>query len=117
MTRIVVCGAAGRMGRTLVTLVAQNDATTLAGPVEAPGNPRLGKDEGELAGVGTVGVRITEDFAALAAPDAVALDFTNAAAALDHLRTAAQKRSPIVIGSTGFTAQQQAEIDQLAPQT
>ena len=47
----------------------------------------------------------------------VTLDFTNAAAALDHLRTAVQKKSPIVIGSTGFTAQQQAEVDRLAPQT
>jgi 4-hydroxy-tetrahydrodipicolinate reductase len=117
MTRIVVCGAAGRMGRTLVTLVAQNEATTLAGAVEASGNATLGKDAGELAGVGALGVPITEDFAALATPDAVALDFTNAAAAVDHLRTAVQKQSPIVIGSTGFSAQQQAEVDRLAPQT
>lgn len=117
MTRIVVCGAAGRMGRTLVTLVAQNEATTLAGAVEAAGNPTLGKDAGELAGVGTLSVSITEDFAALATPDAVALDFTNAAAALDHLRTAVHKQSPIVIGSTGFSTEQQAEVDRLAPQT
>jgi 4-hydroxy-tetrahydrodipicolinate reductase len=117
MTRIVVCGAAGRMGRTLVTLVAQNEATTLAGAIEAEGNPTLGKDAGELAGVGTLGVRITDDFAAVATADAVALDFTNAAAALDHLRTAVQQQSPIVIGATGFTAQQQAEVDRLAPQT
>ena len=117
MTSIVVCGAAGRMGRALVTLVAHNDATTLIGALEAPGNQTLGRDAGELAGVGTLGVRITDDFAALATPDAVALDFTNAAAALDHLRTAVQKHSPIVIGSTGFTAEQQAEVDRLAPQT
>ena len=117
MTRIVVCGAAGRMGKTLVALVAHNDATTLAGAVEAAGNPTLGKDAGEVAGVGTLGVAITDDFAAVATPDAVALDFTNAAAALDHLRTAVQQKSPIVIGSTGFTVQQQAEVDRLAPQT
>jgi len=117
MTRIVVCGAAGRMGRTLVTLVAQNSAATLAGAVEAAGNPALGKDAGELAGLGPLGVQITDDFAALASPDAVALDFTNAAAALDHLRTAVQRGTPIVIGSTGFNATQQAELDALAPQT
>ena len=117
MTRIVVCGAAGRMGRTLITLVAQNDATTLAGAIEAAGNPALGKDAGELAGVGNLGVAISDDFAAVATADAVALDFTNAAAALDHLRIAVQQKSPIVIGSTGFTVQQQAEVDRLAPQT
>jgi len=117
MTPIVVCGAAGRMGRALVALVAQNEATRLVGAIEAQGNPALGKDAGELAGVGTLGVRVTDNFAAVAIPDTVALDFTNAAAALDHLRTAVQKQSPIVIGSTGFTVEQQAEIDRLAPQT
>lgn len=116
-TRIVVCGAAGRMGRTLVTLIAQNAATTLVGAVEASGHDALGKDAGELAGVGALGVRIGSEFGAVAQPDAVALDFTNAAAALDHLRTAVQQKSPIVIGSTGFTAPQQAEMDSLAPQT
>jgi 4-hydroxy-tetrahydrodipicolinate reductase len=114
---MVVCGAAGRMGRTLVTLIVQNDAAALVGAVEASGHPALGKDAGEVAGVGHLGVAITEDFAAAAAPAAVTLDFTNAAAALEHLRLAVERRSPIVIGSTGFTAQQQAEMDRLAPRT
>lgn len=116
-TPMVVCGAAGRMGRTLVTLIAQNDAAALVGAVEAGGHPALGKDAGEIAGVGHLGVAIAEDFAAAASPDAVTLDFTNAAAALEHLRIALERRSPIVIGSTGFTAAQQAEMDRLAPQT
>ncbi|HEX7406286.1 MAG TPA: 4-hydroxy-tetrahydrodipicolinate reductase [Candidatus Binatia bacterium] len=116
-TPMVVCGAAGRMGRTLVTLIAQNDAAALVGAVEAGGHAALGKDAGEVAGVGHLGVAITEDFAAAASPDAVTLDFTSAAAALEHLRLAVERRSPIVIGSTGFTAQQQAEMDRLAPQT
>jgi 4-hydroxy-tetrahydrodipicolinate reductase len=116
-TRIVVCGAAGRMGKTLVGLVAQNESTVLAGAVEMAGHPALGKDAGEVAGVGTLNVVIRDDFDAVATPDAVALDFTNAPAALDHLRTAVRQKSPIVIGSTGFTSAQQAEIDKLAPQT
>jgi len=116
-TKIVVCGAAGRMGKTLVTLITQTDGAQLAGAVEAAGNPTVGKDAGEVAGVGTLGVKITDDFAVLATGDAVALDFTNAGAALEHLRTAAQNHSPIVIGSTGFTPPQQAELDALASQT
>jgi 4-hydroxy-tetrahydrodipicolinate reductase len=116
-TKIVVCGAAGRMGKTLVTLITQTDGAQLAGAVEATGNPTIGRDAGEVAGVGTLGVQITDNFAALAAPDAVALDFTNAGAALDHLRAAVQQQSPIVIGSTGFTAPQQADLDALAPRT
>jgi 4-hydroxy-tetrahydrodipicolinate reductase len=116
-TAIVVCGAAGRMGKTLIGLVRENAETTLAGAIEAPGHPALGQDAGEVAGVGRLGVAIGSDFAAVAKPEAVALDFTNAAAALEHLRTAVEYHSPIVIGSTGFTAAQQAELDRLGPQT
>jgi 4-hydroxy-tetrahydrodipicolinate reductase len=116
-TPMIVCGAAGRMGRTLVGLIAQNDAAALTGAVEAPGHPALGKDAGEVAGVGHLGVPIVDNFAAALSPDAVALDFTNAAAALDHLRAAVERRSSIVVGATGFNAQQQTEIDRLAPQT
>jgi 4-hydroxy-tetrahydrodipicolinate reductase len=116
-TPLIVCGAAGRMGRTLVSLIAQSEGAILAGAVEAAGHPALGKDAGDVAGVGSLGVVIGDNFAAVATPDAVALDFTNAAAALDHLRTAAERQIPIVIGSTGFTPQQQIEIDRLAPQS
>jgi 4-hydroxy-tetrahydrodipicolinate reductase len=116
-TRMIVCGAAGRMGRTLIGLIAQSDAAALTGAVEAIGHPAVGKDAGEIAGAGHLGVPIRDDFAAALSPDTVALDFTTAAAALDHLRAAVEQRSPIVIGATGFNAQQQAEIDRLAPQT
>ena len=116
-TPMTVSGAAGRMGRTLISLIAQNEAATLAGAVEAAGHAALGKDAGEVAGVGHLGVPISEDFAAALSPGVVALDFTNAAAALEHLRTAVERCNPIVIGATGFNAQQQAEIDRLAPQT
>lgn len=114
---MIVCGAAGRMGRTLVNLIAHNDAAQLVGAVEVAGHPALGQDAGTVAGVGHLGVTIGDDFPSLARTDAVTLDFTNAAAALEHLRVAVERRSPIVIGSTGFSAPQQAEIDRLAPQT
>src|ERR1019366_6901789 len=116
-TALVVCGAAGRMGRTLINLIAQHDGASLAGAVEAAGHPALGRDAGEVAGAGHLGVAITADFGAVTRTDTVALDFTNAAAALGHLRIAVAQRSPIVIGSTGFTAAEQSELDQLAPRT
>ncbi|MGD0946090.1 MAG: 4-hydroxy-tetrahydrodipicolinate reductase [Candidatus Binatia bacterium] len=116
-TAMIVCGAAGRMGRTLISLIAQSEAATLAGALEAAGHAALGKDAGDVAGVGHLGVPISEDFAAALLPGAVALDFTNAAAALEHLRTAVERCNAIVIGATGFNDQQQAEIDRLAPQT
>jgi 4-hydroxy-tetrahydrodipicolinate reductase len=117
-TSLVVCGAAGRMGRTLISLILQQcDTTRLVGAVEIRGNAALGKDAAEFIGLGRLGVTITDDFAAVAASGAVALDFTNAAAALEHLRIAVAKKSPIVIGTTGFSPAQQDELDHLAPQT
>ncbi len=116
-TPFIVCGAAGRMGKTLIDLIAHTEATTLAGAVEASGHAAVGRDAGEVAGVGRLNVTVRDDFAAVVRGDAVTLDFTNAAAALDHLRAAVEHGAPIVIGSTGFTAAQQAELDDLAPRT
>ena len=116
-TPLIVCGAAGRMGRTLVALIAAHPDARLAGAVEMAGHPALGKDAGEVAGVSALGVQISADYAALARPDTVTLDFTNAEAALGHLRVAAAQQAAIVIGSTGFNPAQQEELDRLAPQT
>ncbi len=116
-TAMIVCGAAGRMGRTLVGLIAHNPAATLVGAVEAEGHAALGTDAGELASVGRLGVAVSADYERVLADNAVTLDFTTAAAALEHLRACAARRAPIVIGSTGFNAAQQAELDRLAAHT
>lgn len=116
-TRMIVCGAAGRMGRTLIQLIAADADATLAGAVEAAGNPTVGSDAGEIAGVGTLGVKIVDSYHAVAKPDTVALDFTGAEPALAHLEAAVRAGAAIVIGSTGFNAEQQKQIDALAPRT
>jgi 4-hydroxy-tetrahydrodipicolinate reductase len=117
MARLIVAGAAGRMGRTLTSLIVQQPTHTLVGAVEAKGVKAVGSDAGEIAGVGALGVRIGDDYAALAAPDTVTLDFTNATASLEHLAIAAAKGAAIVIGSTGFTAEMEARARELAPKT
>lgn len=114
---VVVCGAAGRMGRLLVSLIHDHAALHLVGAVEAAGHPAVGSDAGEVAGIGALGVSVVDDYAAVAAPDTVALDFTVAEAALDHLRTAASTGAAIAIGTTGLSAEQRAEAEQLAPRT
>ncbi len=116
-TPIIVCGAAGRMGRALISLVAQHPEAVVAGAVEAPGNPAIGRDAGDQAGVGHLGVAIVDDYERVVSPNAVTLDFTTPAATLAHLRAAVAKRAPIVIGTTGFDAAEQRELDALAPQT
>jgi 4-hydroxy-tetrahydrodipicolinate reductase len=115
--RIVVCGAAGRMGRAITALVAQEPTAVLAAAVEVAGHPALGQDAGVLAGVAPLGVALTADYAAAAAPDTVTLDFTAAPAAVAHLRLAAANGAGIVIGTTGFSADEQRELDALATRT
>jgi 4-hydroxy-tetrahydrodipicolinate reductase len=117
MANLIVAGAAGRMGRLLVTLIAADPAHTLAGALEASGNAALGRDAGEVAGIGHVSVAVTDDYAALARPDTVTLDFTAAAASLEHLEVAAVKSAAIVIGSTGFTPEMELRARELAPRT
>ncbi|HEY6417403.1 MAG TPA: 4-hydroxy-tetrahydrodipicolinate reductase [Candidatus Binataceae bacterium] len=117
MANLIVAGAAGRMGRLLVTLIANDRTHKLAGALEAPGVSAIGADAGEIAGAGTLGVRITADYAALARPDTVTLDFTNAAAALEHLEIASKAGAAIVIGATGFTPAMDARARELAART
>ena len=86
-TPIVVCGAAGRMGRLLVQLTAAEPRARLIAAVEAAGHPALGRDAGEVAGIEALGVRVETAYAP--PRDSVTLDFTAPAAALAHLETAA----------------------------
>jgi 4-hydroxy-tetrahydrodipicolinate reductase len=112
---MIVCGAAGRMGRTLVALIEQNEGAHLHAAVEIAGHESLGTDAGKLAGVRELGVPIGADYDRVVTPETVTLDFTIAGAALEHLRTAVAKRAAIVIGTTGFDEAQRREIDDLAP--
>ena len=114
---IVVCGAAGRMGRALVRLIQENPNTHLHGAVESVGNSAVGADAGALAGVGELGIAIGDSYADLAEPQTVALDFTSPSASVAHLRIAAEKGAGIAIGTTGFEAAQRQEMNELAGRT
>lgn len=105
------------MGRVLTALIARDPSHKLVGAIEAAGIPAVGADAGETAGVGTLGVRISDDYASIARPDTVTLDFTNAAASMDHLAVASSKGAAIVIASTGFNADQEKRARELATRT
>jgi 4-hydroxy-tetrahydrodipicolinate reductase len=117
MAKLIVSGAAGRMGRLLISMIAADPRHTLVGALEAEQASVTGRDAGELAGAGKLGVAITTDYATIAHADTVTLDFTNAAASVSHLEVAAAKGAAIVVGSTGFTPELDARARQLAPQT
>lgn len=115
MTPIVVCGAAGRMGKLLVQLVLAEPRAKLVGAVEAPRHPALGRDAGELAGMAPAGVPVLDRYAPPA--DSVTLDFTAPAAALQHLEIAAAAGAAIVVGTTGLSADERARAEATAART
>jgi 4-hydroxy-tetrahydrodipicolinate reductase len=117
MANIIVAGAAGRMGRLLIALASRDPAHKIVGALEARGNSAIGFDAGELAGVGALEVKISEDYAALARPDTVTMDFTTAVASMEHLEVASKAGAVIVIGSTGFTADMETRARELAAKT
>jgi 4-hydroxy-tetrahydrodipicolinate reductase len=99
---IGISGCAGRMGRMLIAEVAMTPGCKLSGGVDAPGSRELGKDIGELAGIGTVGLTAGSDVAALLAASDVVIEFSIPEATLAHVALAAQARKPLVIGTTGL---------------
>jgi 4-hydroxy-tetrahydrodipicolinate reductase len=115
--RIGVVGAAGRMGQMLVRTIAQTGGCALAGGTEKKGSPALGRDLGEIAGIGAVQKKIGDDPAALfAACDAV-LDFTAPGATLEHAALAAKAGKVHVIGTTGIEPAQVKQIEAAAKRT
>ena len=102
--RLVVVGAAGKMGRTLVGVIAETAGATLVGAVERSGAPQLAQDAGVLAGIGPNGILLTDDPLPLFAQADGVLDFTMPAATIAFAELAAQARIVHVIGTTGLSA-------------
>jgi 4-hydroxy-tetrahydrodipicolinate reductase len=111
---VVVAGAAGRMGSRVVACVRESGDIGLAGALEAPGHPAAGRDAGEVAGVGVMGVAIGTDAAAVLGRDRVLIEFSAPEPTLEHLRRIADTGGRAVIGTTGFTPAQREEVAGLA---
>ena len=109
MFRIAIAGASGRMGRMLIEAVLATPDAQLTAALDLPGSPGLGQDAGAFAGRDT-GVIVSADTrAGLAAAD-VLIDFTRPEGTLAHLALCAELGVRAVIGTTGFTPAQKAEI-------
>ncbi|MBT3200192.1 MAG: 4-hydroxy-tetrahydrodipicolinate reductase [Phycisphaerales bacterium] len=108
-TKIAIIGAAGRMGQRIAALAAENDAFQIVCATEYSGSPDLGKDLGQVAGVGPLGVEITDELTG-EKPD-VAIDFSLPDGTMKFLAPCRDGGIAMVIGTTGLTAEQEAEID------
>jgi 4-hydroxy-tetrahydrodipicolinate reductase len=108
--RLIVAGAGGRMGRTLVHAIGATDGVVLAGALEGPGSAVLGRDAGELAGLGANGIKVAADIAPLLASADGLIDFTIPAATAVFAEHTARAGLVHVIGTTGLTHEDEALI-------
>ena len=106
-TRVAVSGAAGRMGQSIIRLIAEDDALELASALEHGQSPVLSRDAGTVAGVARLGVPVVP------APEAgfdVMVEFTAPAATMEHLAFCRDHGHAIMIGTTGLDDRQRNEI-------
>ena len=107
--RVCVAGASGRMGQMLIDAVRAADDCVLSGALDIAASPAIGQDAGAYAGQ-ALGVAITADVAAGLQSSQALIDFTRPEGTLVHLRECVKQRVNLVIGTTGFTEAQKAEI-------
>ena len=109
---IVVAGASGRMGQAIIRVINASPDAKLVGAIERSGADSIGKDAGELAGVGDSGVLITDDInSVLSNADAI-IDFTTPETSVALSKLSAQNGLIHIIGTTGCSSEQDAEIAQ-----
>ncbi|USD65704.1 4-hydroxy-tetrahydrodipicolinate reductase [Vibrio sp. SCSIO 43136] len=114
MVKIAIAGAAGRMGRNLVKATQSNPQAQLGAASERPESSLIGVDAGELAGEGKLSVALVDDFAKVVEEFDVLIDFTAPVSTLANIELCKKHGKKIVIGTTGFSEEEKAYIDQAA---
>lgn len=112
--RLIVVGAAGRMGRMLVKTIHETPGASLCGAIEHAGSLALGQDAGLLAGVGETGVKITDDPLPLFIKAEGVIDFSTPEATRSYAGLAAQARIVHVAGTTGLSTDDLAALEAAA---
>ncbi|MFM8697028.1 MAG: 4-hydroxy-tetrahydrodipicolinate reductase [Betaproteobacteria bacterium] len=107
--RVAVAGASGRMGRMLIEAVVQAPDCVLSAALDVPGSPALGSDATAWLGRAS-GIRVGADLLAAAAASDVLIDFTRPEGTLAHLQACRAHGTRMVIGTTGFSAEQKVEV-------
>ena len=114
MVKIGIHGAAGRMGRSLIEAVHNQDEVELAAAVERSGHALMGADCGELIGAGAFGIRIGDDVGALVEASDVIIDFSSPEATLANVAACRAAGKRIVIGTTGLDSGQKENLVEAA---
>jgi 4-hydroxy-tetrahydrodipicolinate reductase len=109
--RVAVTAAAGRMGARLVALAHQGEGTVVAAATEVSTHGQLGHDAGMVAGIGPIDVTISPDLGHAIDRVDVVIDFSTPAATVAHAAIAGAAKVPMVVGTTGLSAEQQARVE------
>jgi len=117
MVKVIVTGAGGRMGGRIISLIAPMNDVKVTGAVDLAGHPIIGSDIGLALGLGKTGVLVCDKLADCLDQADVVIDFTSHEASLHNLKTVAEKKRAIVIGSTGFTSEEMKKVRELAENT
>jgi len=107
--KIAIAGSSGRMGRTLIEAVCSSQDLTLSAALEIARSAQLGKDAGEAMGIAS-GVAVSADYAAGIAASDCLIDFTRPEGSLLHLQACLKSGTKMVIGTTGFSAEEKQRI-------
>lgn len=115
-TTLAVHGACGRMGQRVVQLAHEDKELHVGAALDAPGHPQQERDVGEVAGIGALGVKVAASLGIGQRVDAL-IDFSLPEASLTVVKTCVERKIPIVIGTTGFSSAQRAEVEAAAHHT
>jgi 4-hydroxy-tetrahydrodipicolinate reductase len=110
MLRIAVVGVSGRMGLSLIKAAALSSFCELTAAISRPGSISINKDAGDLAGIATIGVPVTDNLAEAVDRFDVLIDFTRPEPSMHHIEICREAGKQIVIGTTGFIDQQKQLI-------
>jgi 4-hydroxy-tetrahydrodipicolinate reductase len=111
LTRAVIIGVSGRMGAALLRAAPAFPQLIITGAVVRPGSLALGRDAGEVAGIGRANLPVTSDLPAALAQADVVLDFSSASATRETLDACRAARKPLLLGTTGYGTDLDAELN------
>ena len=116
MIGVIINGACGRMGRLIIRGVSEQADMEITGAIEFSGHPQIGSDAGVVAGIGEIGVAVTDNLEDVLESADVVIEFSKPEATLQHLREVVNADKAMVIATTGFDSDELATVNELASQ-
>lgn len=111
MIRIIVAGASGRMGSRIIALSREYPELKLTAAFEKKGHEAVGKDAGFIAGIGEIGVKISDSIENIIDNGDIIVDFSTPSSTKENVKLSSQYGKAMVIGTTGFSKDDMKEMD------